>query len=33
MVQHYMNLRKAGMARTAALDSLTASYRTENTQE
>ena len=33
MVQHYLNLRKAGMDRTAALASLTASYKAEKSQK
>ena len=33
MVQHYLNLRKEGMDRTAALNSLTASYKAENSSK
>ncbi len=33
MAQHYLNLRKEGMDRTAALNSLTASYKAENSQK
>lgn len=33
MAQHYLNLRKEGMDRTAALNSLTTSYKAENSQK